>query len=293
MIADRPLVSVYLPTRNRAQLLREAVESVLGQTCRDFELLIVDDGSDDEHSADGGTQAVIEEFIAKDHRVRAFRHEKPLGAPAARNRAIAEARGRYLTGLDDDDLMLPRRLESLIAARPEDHALVCSSFFLEKHGKRRRYNERACLITLENILHYNLIDNQAMVLTERARDIGGFDESLKASQDYDFWTRLIERYGPAKRISEPTYIRRESISSDAITWSPRFAEGARQYTAKHRAKMSSAQLRSQRLLHKITAREPIRLSEAPAHFSLGSTTVLLRYLASQSSVLKRLLKRRP
>lgn len=291
MIADRPLVSVYLPTRNRPQLLREAIESVLGQTYRNYELLIVDDGSDDTCATGGGTQAVIDEFIAKDMRIRGFRHDKPFGAPAARNRAISEARGRYLTGLDDDDLMLPRRLESLIAARPEDHALVCSSFFLEKQGKRRRYNERARLITLENILHYNLIDNQAMVLTERARDIGGFDESLKASQDYDFWTRLIERYGLAKRISEPTYIRRESISSDAITWSPRFAEGARQYTAKHRAKMNSAQIRSQRLLHKITAREPISLSEAPTHFALGSATVLLRYLASQSSMLTRLLRR--
>ncbi len=130
-----------------------------------------------------------------------------------------------------------------------------------------------------------------MVLTERARDIGGFDESLKASQDYDFWTRLIERYGPAKRISEPTYIRRESISSDAITWSPRFSEGARQYTAKHRAKMNAAHIRSQCLLHKITAREPISLTEAPTHFALGSATVLLRYLASQSGMLKRLLKR--
>ena len=291
MIADRPLVSVYLPTRNRHQLLREAIESVLGQTYRDFELLIVDDGSDDTCATDGGTQAVITEFSARDHRIRGFRHEKSLGAPAARNRAIAEARGRYLTGLDDDDLMLPRRLESLFAAKPEDHALVCSGFFLEKQGKRRRYNKRACLITLENILHYNLIDNQAMVLTERARNIGGFDESLKASQDYDFWTRLIECYGPAKRISEPTYIRRESISSDAITWSPRFAEGARQYTAKHRAKMNSAQIRSQRLLHKITAREPISLTEAPTHFALGSATVLLRYLASQSDVLRRVLKR--
>jgi len=283
MSAGSPLISVYLPTRNRPDLLREAAQSVLGQTLRDFELLIVDDGSDD--------AAVAREIAEIDSRVRVFRNESPLGAPAARNRAIAEARGKYLTGIDDDDLMLPRRLESLVAARPENHSLVCSSFFLEKQGKQRRYNTRERLITLENMLHHNLIDNQAMLLTERARHIGGFDESLKASQDYDFWTRLIERYGPAKRISEPTYVRRESISSDAITWSPRFAEGARQYTAKHCAKMNSAQLRSQRLLHKITAREPIALRELPAHFSKGSAALLLRYLASRAAWLKRLLRR--
>jgi hypothetical protein len=187
--------------------------------------------------------------------------------------------------------MLPTRLESLLEAKPENYSLVCSSFYLEKNRQRRRYNARARAITLDNILHQNLIDNQAMMLTERAREIGGFDETLKASQDYDFWTRLIERFGPAHRIAEPSYVRRESISADAITWSPRFAEGAKQYTAKHRSKMSGAQLRSQRLLHKITAREPLRWNEIPSHWSLESAPLLLRYLVSQSPALRRALKR--
>jgi glycosyltransferase involved in cell wall biosynthesis len=283
MSAAQPEVSVYLPTRNRAHLLREAVESVLAQTFSGFELLIVDDGSDD--------ASALESLSQLDPRIRTFRHEQPRGAPAARNYAIREACGRFLTGIDDDDLMLPKRLESLIAARPDDHALVCSSFYLEKNGQRRRYNARARSITLGNILHQNLIDNQAMMLTERAREIGGFDETLKASQDYDFWTRLIERFGPAHRISEPTYVRRESISADGITWSPRFAEGAQQYTEKHRSKMNRAQLRSQRLLHKITAGQPLRWYEIPSHWSLDSAPLLLRYLASRSPALRRALRR--
>lgn len=291
MSSPAPLVSVYLPTRNRPHLLREAAESVLKQTLQDFELLIVDDGSDDSAARDGGTAEVIRGLVLSDSRVRSFRNESPRGAPAARNRAIAEARGRYLTGIDDDDLMLPQRLESLVAAQPEHYSLVCSSFLLEKNGRRRRFNSRARVITLPDILHYNLIDNQAMLLTERAREIGGFDESLRASQDYDFWTRLIEHFGPARRIAEPSYVRRESITEDAITWSPRFAEGARQYTAKHRSKMNGEHLRSQHLLHKITAREPLGWREAPSHFALGSAGLLLRYLASQSPALRRLLGR--
>jgi glycosyltransferase involved in cell wall biosynthesis len=276
-------VSVYLPTRNRAHLLREAVESVLAQTFANFELLIVDDGSDD--------VGALEQLNRLDPRIRIFRHEQSRGAPAARNYAIREARGRFLTGIDDDDLMLPTRLESLLAAKPENHSLVCSSFYLEKTGQRRRYNAKARAITLDDILHQNLIDNQAMMLTERAREIGGFDETLKASQDYDFWTRLIDKFGPAHRIAEPSYVRRESISTDGITWSPRFAEGARQYTEKHRSKMNQAQLRSQRLLHKITAQEPLRWHEIPSHWSLESAPLLLRYLASQSSALRRALRR--
>jgi glycosyltransferase involved in cell wall biosynthesis len=283
MSGPQPEVSVYLPTRNRTHLLREAIESVLAQTFSGFELLIVDDGSDD--------ASALESLSCMDPRIRMFRHEQPRGAPAARNYAIREARGRFLTGLDDDDLMLPRRLESLLAAKPENYSLVCSSFYLEKNGQRRRYNARACAITLDNILHQNLIDNQAMMLTERAREIGGFDETLKASQDYDFWTRLIERFGPAHRIAEPSYVRRESIVADAITWSPRFAEGAKQYTAKHRNKMNGAQLRSQRLLHKITAGQPLRWYEISSHWSLESAPLLLRYLASQSPALRRALRR--
>lgn len=281
-----PLVSVYLPTRNRSKLLREAAESVLSQTLTDFELLIVDDGSDDTTVRDGGTSAVIQCLVDRDPRVRAFRHDKPRGAPVARNRAIAEARGRYLTGIDDDDLMLPQRLESLVAARPEDYSLVCSGFFLEKKGDRRRYNQRARAIRLDDILHYNLIDNQAMMLTERAKEIGGFDELLKASQDYDLWTRLIERYGAAKRISEPTYIRREGITTDSITWSPRFAEGAKQYTAKHQAKMTRSQLRSQRLIHSITARDRLTWGDCLTSFSWPTSHLMLKYCVG--SVLTRL-----
>lgn len=281
-----PVVSVYLPTRNRPQLLRDAVESVQKQTWTDFELLIVDDGSDD-----GLTPKLIAALAAQDPRVRAFRHETPRGAPVARNLAIREARGRFLTGIDDDDLMLPRRLESLLAAAPEYHSLVCSSFFVEKNGVRRRHRRHEGQITLNDILHQNVIDNQAMMLTTRVRDIGGFDESLLASQDYDLWTRLIERFGPARRISEPSYVRREGISGTAITGSPNAAEGARQYTQKHLSKMNAAHRRSQRLLHKVTSREPLRFAEFAACVSLPTLPLLLSYLASRSATLRKLLRR--
>ena len=93
-----PKVTVYLPTRNRATLLGEAVESVLAQDFCDFELIIVDDASRD------ATSDVAAGFAQRDPRVRCIRQPAPLGAPAARNRAIAAARGAFLTAIDDDDL---------------------------------------------------------------------------------------------------------------------------------------------------------------------------------------------
>src|SRR5512144_610930 len=102
-------VSVYLPTRNRAASLQRAVDSVLAQTHADFELIVVDDGSSD------GTRQCLEDAQRSDARVRAIHHAVSRGAPASRNAAIAAARGEWLTGLDDDDEFLPRRLELLLA----------------------------------------------------------------------------------------------------------------------------------------------------------------------------------
>jgi len=285
-LSGTPHVSVYLPTRNRPDLLRQAVESVQYQSFRDFEILIVDDGSDD-----GDTPQTISALAADDPRIRSFRLDTPSGAPAARNLAIRNARGRFLTGIDDDDLMLPRRLESMLEAGPERYSLVCSSFFVEKNGFRRRYNARAREITLPDMLHQNVIDNQAMMLTERVLAVDCFDESLVASQDYDLWTRLIDRFGPARRISDPSYVRREGISGTAITGSPNAAEGARQYTQKHLSKMNAAHRRSQRLLQKVTSREPLRFAEFAACVSLPTLPLLLSYLASRSATLRKLLRR--
>ena len=86
---------------------RAAVASVLAQTHPDFELLIVNDGSTD------GTAGYLDDLAARDARVRVFHHDQPGGAPRARNKAIREARGSWVTGIDDDDEFLPGRLAAL------------------------------------------------------------------------------------------------------------------------------------------------------------------------------------
>jgi len=99
-------VSVILPTYNRANLVGEAIESVLGQTHRDFQLIVVDDGSTDE------TPAVLARFA--DPRLRIIRQDNG-GKSAARNRGLDEARGEFIAFLDSDDLWAPTFLESVLA----------------------------------------------------------------------------------------------------------------------------------------------------------------------------------
>lgn len=279
-IVKGPLITVYLPTRNRAWLLRDAVQSVLVQTQTDFELIVVDDASSDQ------TQNVCEQFAIQDERVRVVRLESSRGAPAARNVAIGMARGAFITGIDDDDVMLPNRLATMLAGLGESDAFVCSSYWLEKNrnGRVRRtlLHRRARAISLDDLLYRNLVGNQLMTRTDYLRAVGGFDEKLVASQDYDLWTRLALSFGEGRRIANPTYVMRSGVASTSISSSEKFGLGARQYTIKHEAIMRPSQRRSQQLLHRITARTPIRLRDVGKCFAWPTAELMLRYVLSRS-----------
>lgn len=100
------LVSIIMPSYNTGRFIRESIESVLGQTCQNWELLIVDDGSTDD------TLQVIKGV--SDPRIRLFCNEKNSGAAVSRNRALREAKGRWIAFLDSDDLWHPEKLERQI-----------------------------------------------------------------------------------------------------------------------------------------------------------------------------------
>jgi succinoglycan biosynthesis protein ExoO len=116
MTEARPLVSVVTANYNGARYLAEAVRSVLSQTLSDFELIVVDDRSTDD------SLAVIEAAAGGDPRVRVFVQPQNGGPGAARNRALSEARGRWIAVFDSDDLMAPDRLERLVARAEADGA---------------------------------------------------------------------------------------------------------------------------------------------------------------------------
>ena len=99
-----PFFSVIIPVYNRAAALGRAIESVLAQTCQDFEIVVVDDGSRDDPAA------TVARFA--DPRIRLFRQEN-AGGGAARNRAMDEARGRFVAPLDSDDVFLPHHLAAM------------------------------------------------------------------------------------------------------------------------------------------------------------------------------------
>ena len=113
-----PLVSVIIPTYNRADLVRQAVASVKAQTFRDFEIVVVDDG---------GTDGTCE-VLSAGRELRVLRHPDRRGVAAARNTGVAAARGEWLAFLDSDDLWLPDKLArqiSWLEGQPE--LLICQT----------------------------------------------------------------------------------------------------------------------------------------------------------------------
>lgn len=267
-----PRVTVYLPTQDRAAQLEAAVRSVLAQDYPDFELIVVDDASSD------ATPRVLERLAAADARLRVLRTPQSVGAARARNLAIREARGEFITGLDDDDLMMPARLSTLLAAYGEQYAFVCSACRWVGPSGERVIGGRRALIRLEDLLHRNVVGNQVLTRTSRLREVGGFDESFVASQDYDLWTRLVLRHGPALRIPAVTLIVQQHDGGPRITTSPRAVEGARQYYERHAPRMTAAQRRSQRLLQIATEGRRLGLREALGCWAWPTQKALLRYL---------------
>ena len=191
-----PKITVYIVTKNRIEQLKAAIKSVEGQSYRDFEIIVVDDGSTD------ATADFLQNYQTTTP-FRWVRNEISLGAPAARNAAIDMASGEFITGLDDDDRFHLDRLTHFIRNwGSEAQILTSDDVFVRANGSRVRWRKKE-IITLNDILFKNHIGNQVFTRTEFLRQLGGFDPSLTSAQDYDLWIRLIAAHGPAKTIQLP------------------------------------------------------------------------------------------
>uniref|UniRef100_A0A7C5AL13 Glycosyltransferase n=1 Tax=Desulfobacca acetoxidans TaxID=60893 RepID=A0A7C5AL13_9BACT len=199
-----PRVSVIIPTYNRADWVLEAVLSVLHQTYREFELIVVDDGSED------GT---LERLGGVFRQIIGLRCALRRGVSAARNLGAQLARGEWLAFLDSDDLWLPGKLARQMAyleAHPE--LLICQTEELWiKNGVRvnppKTHRKLAGDLFLPSLKRC-MVSPSAVVLSRRLfEEMGGFDENLPAAEDYDLWLRICWRH-PVGLVPEPLVIKR-------------------------------------------------------------------------------------
>lgn len=185
---ERPLVSIVIPTYNRAVLTSRAIDSVLAQSYDRFEVLVVDDGSTDD------TEAVVR--ARKDPRIRYLRQPRNRGVAAARNRGIGEAAGELIAFLDSDDRWLPRKLDrqiELVQRRPGKVA-----FFYTGAVERQEHGDEVWIPeargnVLSDMMHRNVVHvatSSSLIRREVFETVGLFDEDLPANEDHDLWTRI-------------------------------------------------------------------------------------------------------
>jgi len=203
VIKKKPLVSVIIPTYNRGWIVKEAIESVMAQDYRDFELIVVDDGSTDD------TDDILNSYRGD---IMVFRQENQ-GVSAARNRGLSEASGRFIAFLDSDDLWLPQKLFRQIKFFNENpDAQICQTeeTWIRKGirvNPKKRHKKPWGMI-FESSLALCLVSPSAVMIRRSLFEkVGGFDETLPACEDYDLWLRISCRY-PVYLIETPLIIKR-------------------------------------------------------------------------------------
>ncbi len=210
----KPVVSVVIPTYNRAHLIGQAIQTVLNQTFQNIEIIIVDDASTDN----------TEEIVAslKDERILYLRHEKNLGAPAARNTGIKAAKGEYIAFQDSDDEWHPEKLEKqmrVFEASPPEVGVVYTAF-LRIVNDKKEYIPYPWVTQKEGDIHKELLKGSFIttpsIIVRKVcfEKTGMFDECLPRLQDWELVIRLSKYYhfGFVNKPLLTSYFTLDSIS---------------------------------------------------------------------------------
>lgn len=193
-----PLVSVIIPAYNSEQFISATLESVLNQTFKNFEILVIDDGSSD------STANIVCKYISLDNRIVLVQQQN-AGVAAARNQGIRIARGKFIAPIDSDDIWFPEFLEAQLSlmATPEVGMVFSWSVFLDQTGQLTK----TCQSNLWqgedylSLVYRNLPGNASCALLRRryVQMIGGYDQSFRdlnaqGCEDWDLYLRLTQRY---------------------------------------------------------------------------------------------------
>lgn len=264
-----PLVSIIIPTHNRADLLPRAINSALSQSYTNYEIIVVDDGSVD------NTQEVLLKF--KSDKLRFLKNETPKGACNARNKGIQAAAGELLAFLDDDDEYLPTYLEELMKIYNPKWAYVFSGYYkiAKKFGiVKKQIRIKSKTVSVKQMLYEMSASNLFVADKKKIVEVGCFDENLARSQDYDLLLRLNLKFGPACCLQKPLYIMHTEHEKPRVTFSPQGVHAVWLFYKKYKHIYSRKQRKYR--LYKIR-----QCKNKPVTFSMVLKFVPKRYLSKQ------------
>ncbi len=187
-----PMVTVLMPVYNAGRYLGPAIESILQQTFRDFELLIVNDASTD------GCEEILRSF--SDNRIRVLENKNNLGLANSLNRGLQVAAGEFIARQDADDLSHPKRLESqvqFLRAHPDIALVGTQAIIIDESGRYKRVlldrPHEHIAIKWDLLFDNSFVHTSVMFRKTIVRDnLGGYDPSYAACEDYELWSRVAE-----------------------------------------------------------------------------------------------------
>jgi len=211
----KPLVSVVMPAFNAEQFIEAAVNSVLSQTYSHWELLIIDDASQD------ASFRIIETLAKEDFRIKFLQNKENRGTGIARNKGIRAAQGDFIAFLDADDLWKPQKLEIQLKLMQEQEVTVCFSSYEqidEQGNSRNELIEALPVLTYKKLLKSNYLGNLTGIYN--AGKLGKiYAPKIRKRQDWAVWLEALKRGGPAIGVAQPLAayrVRTGSISRNKL-----------------------------------------------------------------------------
>jgi glycosyltransferase involved in cell wall biosynthesis len=186
-----PKVSVLMSVYNGALYLRDSMDSIIKQTFKDFEFIIIDDCSTDD------TWKILSEYANKDHRIKLFKNDENIGLTKSLNKGLSQAKGKYIARQDADDISLGNRFDrqiDMLDENPEVVLVSCDIEWINAEGFPLDIMKRSCPDYFINwyLLFYNHLSGHSQVMFRRQQvlELGGYSEAYRYSQDYELWCRL-------------------------------------------------------------------------------------------------------
>ena len=251
-----PMVSVIMPAYNAEKTIKESMESVLKQTYKDFELIVIDDCSSD------GTEALIESYALKDNRIIHLKNQCNSGVSYTRNRAVECARGEWIAFLDSDDIWETNKLETQVALMKAKNAVLVytASSYISADGTPYSYilpaEEK---ISYSMLLKRNIIScSSAMIKTSVMKNIKMPNDAMH--EDYFVWLTVLKSIPYAYGINEPLLIYRLSNNSKSSNRIKSAKMTYNTYRAIGYSKISSIALVLRYAIHSINKRNKIKSS---------------------------------
>lgn len=191
---DKPKISVIMAAYNAVNYIEKSIISILEQTFKEWELIIINDCSTDH------TPEIVEKYIRLDPRIILLGNEVNINQALSRNRGISKARGKYIAILDDDDIAFPDRLKiqyDFLENNPAVALVASAAEIIDKDGKiigHKRSPENLDELRFRIILKNPLVHSSVMYRKELMEKIGGYNNKYFNAEDYKFYSELIKKY---------------------------------------------------------------------------------------------------